>query len=115
MESGDRNFQRYRPARHGDIELSYEITLHTSFEKKAATSFGPPQPPAGNEREAFSKHEAKRPADFIIDLEKNGRCKVETLDILCSRRHVSEESQSSAILYMRGFSKDTQPTQFRWM
>ena len=106
---------RYRQARFEDEELSYEIPLDTLSKKTAVTSFGSLQPPVGAEGEASIRNEAKGTADFIIDLEKNGRCKVETLDIVCSRRHVDEESHSSAVLYLRGVGKDTQPTRFRWM
>ena len=101
----------YRQARdeNGHIDLSYEIPLHASFENRAARRFKAGQPPAGAE-ELVSTTD-----DFIIDLEKYSSRKVTTLDILCSRRQVSEQRHSSAILYLRDSKEETQPIHFRWM
>ena len=105
----------YRQARHGSIDLSYEIPLRASFEKKATRPFGLEKQTTGAEGQPSDKTEAEKSTDFVIDVEKYGCREISTLDVSCSSRHVDEQNQSSAVLYLRGSREQTQPACFRWM
>ena len=107
--------KRYRQARDGDIELSYEIPLRASFEKKATKPLGLEKQTTEAEGQTSDKTGAEKATDFVIDIEKYGCREISTLDVSCSIRHVDEQHQSSAVLYLRGSREQTQPTHFRWM